>query len=345
MLSSFIILSCGYGVSLDCPNVVNFGKHLNLDLSQPAIWNQLQIDCCTASGLTCSSNFVTGISWSGRNLNGSFNGTALGLLSSLSNLDLSNNQIVGHINATVFPPSLNSLQLRYNLFFGQIPLYLPNGITYVNFRSTQLSGLISIPFPSSVHTLDLSYNQFVGAFPSPLPSALVNIHVNNNLFSGQLSNIPSSVTGLFIHVNQFSGTIALTKPISVNIRDNQITDIVIIDITSLSSCTLSNNALFGNLYIANLTICVQTGLFNATPIQITKTTSDFETRLLNATSIQITKTTINFDSRTATSSFPITPISTTLIKNSSTMFTTTLLLFLNNTSEAKTYLREASNFY
>jgi hypothetical protein len=64
-----LILTLIHSTSLDCPNIVNLGKGLGIQYTQPAMWTLLQNDCCSATGIICSSGLVTEIQWQGLGLN------------------------------------------------------------------------------------------------------------------------------------------------------------------------------------------------------------------------------------------------------------------------------------
>ena len=78
--------------------MITLGLGLGIKTQQPAIWNQLNVDCCTAGGVTCVSQLVTRIEWGGMNLNGVINATAIP--DGLQLIYLWNNQLTGSIPGT-----------------------------------------------------------------------------------------------------------------------------------------------------------------------------------------------------------------------------------------------------
>ena len=110
---------------------------------------------CKWHGITCDNNanssHVNAAVLSGKNITGEVS-SSIFQLPYLTNLDLSNNQLVGEIT---FTHSLNSL----------------SPIRYLNLSNNNLTG--SLPQPlfsvlfSNLETLDLSNNMFAGTSPAP----------------------------------------------------------------------------------------------------------------------------------------------------------------------------------
>ena len=69
MLTIAILISLAQGTSTDCPNLIYFAEALGMQTAQPNLWDTLQSDCCTAAGVTCAAQRVTGIRWQGMSLN------------------------------------------------------------------------------------------------------------------------------------------------------------------------------------------------------------------------------------------------------------------------------------
>ena len=140
-----------YAVSIDCPNVIEFARGLGMQTAQPAIWTALQIDCCTANGVTCAGQRVTGMGWYQMGLNGAINGAAL-------------------------PGSLNHLTLARNQLTGSIPNALPSGLTILHLDGNQMSG--NLPsLPSTIRELVLGWpgvlgNRFTGTLRLNRPTYL-----------------------------------------------------------------------------------------------------------------------------------------------------------------------------
>ena len=122
------LLTALFGVSVDCPDVLNLAKGLYMDLIQSSIWTKLQVDCCsgdqnTSPYVTCTNQRVTQIVWTGLGLNGTINETALS--TGLNSLNLGNNGINGSIPSTL-PSGIQYFDLRLNQITGGLAWNLPN---------------------------------------------------------------------------------------------------------------------------------------------------------------------------------------------------------------------------
>ena len=260
-----------HAVSIDCFNTIQLAHDLGIPSCQPTIWTQLQLDCCTASGITCVSDAVSQIDWPYMGLNGSINVIS----NNLTYLNLYGNQITGVI-PPVWPSTLEFLYLGVNLLTGSIPDTFPNALVNLNLADNQLNGGIPLTLPNNLIFLFLHRNILTGHIPMILPSSLVWLFTYENQLFGELQIF--SLTLQFIHLgypgtngNHFTGTLYLNKPFEFLINDNWITDVVIRDMSLISRCDLSNNPLLGNPNIVNLTICTQSGLYNASRLAFTIT--------------------------------------------------------------------------
>ena len=137
-LIHFVILVVS--ISIDCPNVIDLARGLGIQISQTAIWNLLQSDCCdAATGLTCTGDRVTVINWSFKLLNGFINGTAIP--SGLLTLMLNSNQIIGSIPS--LPSNLTKLWLHNNNMGGDVPT-LPDSLIDLNIGFNQFTGTVRL---------------------------------------------------------------------------------------------------------------------------------------------------------------------------------------------------------
>ena len=165
-------------VSIDCPNMIQFAYELGMQNKQPAIWTQLQSDCCSTGGITCTSQRVTQIDWSSMELNGTINGTAIP--PSLTELSLYSNAVIGNI-PKVLPSSLVYLTLARNLLTGSIPSALPSGLLELYLDGNQMNG--DLPsFPPTLQNLILGYpgnpgNHFTGSLKLNRP---IEVYINYN---------------------------------------------------------------------------------------------------------------------------------------------------------------------
>lgn len=169
-------------------------------------------DPCAQSwkGVSCSGSSVTSIKLSGLGLSGSLY-YQLSDLSSLTTLDLSNNNFQGNIPYAL-PYKLQELNLASNGLTGSIPYSISNttDLTVLNLSHNQLSGQIQDMFGklSSLSTLDLSFNVLTQSLPQSFSSlsSLSVLYLQNNQLTGSvnaLANLP--LTDLNIENNRFSG--------------------------------------------------------------------------------------------------------------------------------------------
>ena len=108
-----------FGISSDCPDVINLAVGLNLDQTEPIVFTALQTDCCSGTGyqipfVECVNQRVNKVNWYNVGLNGTLNGTALP--NAIQYLDLHSNQITGEI-PTSFPTGLQYLSISGNQMF------------------------------------------------------------------------------------------------------------------------------------------------------------------------------------------------------------------------------------
>ncbi|CAN6226110.1 unnamed protein product [Urochloa humidicola] len=175
-------------------------------------WVSQNGDPCGESwlGVTCSGSRVTTIKLSGMRLNGTL-GYNMNQLTSLIQLDMSNNNLGGSDIPYNLPPNIESLNLAGNNFTGTVPYSISqmvalrdlnlgrNQLSYANDMFNQLTNLTA---------LDLSYNNFSGNIPQSFNSlsSLKALNLQNNKFSGSidvLANLP--LTDLNVENNQFTG--------------------------------------------------------------------------------------------------------------------------------------------
>ncbi|XP_054781215.1 protein STRUBBELIG-RECEPTOR FAMILY 7-like [Prosopis cineraria] len=160
-------------------------------------------------GISCSGNRVTEIKLPGLGLNGML-GYQLQTLTSLINLDMSNNNLGGTIPYQL-PPNAQRLNLANNNFTGEVVYSISNmtSLEYLNLGHNQLQGGLSVNFEklSSLSTLDLSFNSLSGDLPQSLTSL-------------------SSITTMYLQSNQFTGTIDVLASLpleNLNVQNNHFT--------------------------------------------------------------------------------------------------------------------------
>ena len=157
IIALLLMISTTYALSVDCTNMMQFAYDLGMPSKQPAIWIQIRVDCCTASGVTCSgSERVYQINWNILGLNGVINGTAI-------------------------PSSVTYLSLEKNLLTGSIPSNLLSGLFYLSLYGNLMSG--DLPsFPSTLQYLVVGApgfpgNRFTGSLKLNQP---IWLRINDN---------------------------------------------------------------------------------------------------------------------------------------------------------------------
>ncbi|GKB18274.1 leucine-rich repeat-containing protein [Tanacetum coccineum] len=152
--------------------------------------------------------------------------TSLNISSSLKLLNLFNTGLQGKLPHYIFNlQSLETLDLRFNQFTGDIPSKISVNLTHLTFMSlsgNNLNGTLpSWLFTSpSLESLDLRYNMFSGNVPFEsfaLPS-LKRLYLSNNQLSGQIDmqTLPklTNLTDLDLSTNNFSGELELDTLLS-----------------------------------------------------------------------------------------------------------------------------------
>ena len=274
------------GVSSDCPNVIQLAKGMNVSAIRPSLMNLLQMDCCSA-GLNPSAT-VTNLNY-----------VDCDFAQRVVSINWSYIGLNGVINSSAIPPLLTFLNLGFNSLTGSFPI-LPSGLTY----------------------LSLSSNRIIGNIAGNLPVGLTDFRVRGNLMTGDLSIFPPNIQYLYLNSpsvsgNFFSGTLRLNRPIWLYMNDNWITDIIIQDTSQIdpANCDISNNPLLGNPNINLLTMCTRNGLYSASLLP--KTISSTK-----VSSVVTTSKTVKSSTSSPTSSIAKTTISTSAISTSSIAKTT-----------------------
>ncbi|XP_031105379.1 tyrosine-sulfated glycopeptide receptor 1 [Ipomoea triloba] len=170
-LSSAVIICSGACNEIDHQALLSFSLNISSS-SSPLNWNNSG-DCCDWEGVGCDGNGrVTRLWLPSRDLVGSIS-PAVANLTSLSQLNLSNNRLSGSL-PDVFFSALNSLQvidLSYNRLTGEVASdeRLPSSIHAVNLSSNHFNGTIQSSFfqpATSLASLNFSNNSFHGGIPS-----------------------------------------------------------------------------------------------------------------------------------------------------------------------------------
>ncbi|KAK8574964.1 hypothetical protein V6N12_062641 [Hibiscus sabdariffa] len=177
-------------------------------------WTANNGDPCGQSwkGVACSDQRVTEIKLSNLGLSGSM-GYSLQSLTSLKELDLSNNNLAGEIPYNI-PLNLQLLNLAFNQLTGSVPYSINqmHSLQYLNLAHNKLQNQLGDIFGplSSLSTLDLSFNTLTGDLPGSFKNltSMNYMYLQNNQFTGTidvLANLPLDT--LYISNNHFSGWI------------------------------------------------------------------------------------------------------------------------------------------
>ncbi|KAJ0891025.1 putative protein kinase RLK-Pelle-LRR-V family [Helianthus annuus] len=162
-------------------------------------------------GVKCSDSRVTEINLSGVGLSGGNLGYQLQSLTSLTNFDISNNNLGNQIPYNL-PPNLQTLNFAGCGFSGNLPysISLMASLKHLNVAHNQLSGQLQDMFQKlpSLSTLDLSFNSLTGNLPQSfsLLSSATDMYLQNNQFTGAidvLADLP--LKNLNVANNKFSG--------------------------------------------------------------------------------------------------------------------------------------------
>ena len=206
-MKSILFVVIVTALSIDCPNMINLAIGLNINIKQPSIMSQLQSDCCIATGITCTSQRITQISWPSVALDGILNETAIP--SSLIYLNLQYNSVGGPLPSN-WPSGLSTLYYDYNKPSNSIPTTFPASLRILALGGCQTGGSIPI-LPAGVTTLYLFANKLIGSIPT-LPSSLYYLDLGNNLLTGTIPLLPSGITFLHINTNMLTGNLPYSLP-------------------------------------------------------------------------------------------------------------------------------------
>eukprot|EP00834_Sanchytrium_tribonematis_P006951 NODE_567_length_5957_cov_0.651588.p1 type:complete len:432 gc:universal NODE_567_length_5957_cov_0.651588:2564-1269(-) len=244
-----------YGVTVDCPVILNFLQGLNLHLTDPVLYQSIPADCCTttiSSSLgdlymycsgTAPNERLDGFRLTGGNVNGTMKSQFIP--SALTYLEI----VSTPLNTTIpsdLPNSILYLYLWYSKFQGTIPNTLPSQLIEFGASSNQLTGLPASlpnsitdlylesgkftqvpPLPASLNNLFM-YDNLVTQFPKsfPSPSYILDFDLNQNLITGTIpNNLPNSIKYLYLSANVLQGAIPNSLPsklFDLDLSENQL---------------------------------------------------------------------------------------------------------------------------
>lgn len=216
LLFFFIVAFSPYSISADTDSsdasALN-AMYQNLN-SPPQLtkWTSTGGDPCGDNwkGITCSGSRVTQIQLSSLGLSGGI-GYQLSSLTSLTNFDVSNNNLSNQIPYSL-PPNLQTLNLAGCGYTGNLPYSISQmtSLKYLNVARNQITGSLPDMFGqlSALSTLDLSFNSFTGDLPQSFSLLLsaTDMYLQDNQFTGAidvLANLP--LKNLNVANNKFTG--------------------------------------------------------------------------------------------------------------------------------------------
>ncbi|CAO1944640.1 unnamed protein product [Urochloa humidicola] len=234
----------------------------------PQSWTSSTDPCSSWDGISCSNGRVTEVRLPSMNLQGTLS-DAIGQLSALTYLDLSNNLNLGG----PLTPKIGNLKQLTTLillgcsFSGNIPREIGNlsKLTFLALNTNKFTGGIppTLGLLSNLIWLDMSANQLSGQIPvSPGLNQLVkakHFHFSENQLTGPMSESLFSAKMNLIHAifdnNKFTGPIPasigqVTSLQIIRLDHNQFSGPVpdsIGNLSNLMELSLANNLLNGTL--------------------------------------------------------------------------------------------------
>ncbi|KAK4757058.1 hypothetical protein SAY87_007185 [Trapa incisa] len=178
----------------------------------------------------------------------------------LSVLDLSGNMLHGQITPYFFEnlSTLTRLELHDNQLSGEIPSSIGNlsQLRILDLSHNQLAGSIpsSIINISLLRDLDLNDNQLTGSIPGFFPSGLLQyLGLSNNQLTGTIPTSPMGLSHLWLSYNELSGPISssicnFTRLEELDLEFNQLTGPIpsfLLNLAGLEMLYLGSNQLTG----------------------------------------------------------------------------------------------------
>jgi hypothetical protein len=179
---------------------------------------QLGIDAAAQVELLIAFRDVGNVpaSWSLAKPLAQWAGVTLSARGSVSEIDLHDTQLTGHVDLTQLPARLPELYLQQNQLTGPVDLTkLPASLTQIYLHENQLTGAVDLTqLPARLTQLSLGKNQLTGAVDlTKLPASLRLLALHENQLTGavDLTKLPATLTQLTLGNNQLAGAVDLTK--------------------------------------------------------------------------------------------------------------------------------------
>ncbi|PRP89419.1 putative leucine-rich repeat receptor-like protein kinase [Planoprotostelium fungivorum] len=159
-------------------------------------WIDRDTDSCRYFGITCRGSYISSISLSNNNLNGTLDGSWASSFTNLTSLDVSLNDLGGRLpDGLSTLSSLSYLNVSFNQFYGVIPnLTQSYNLTSFDAGGNELNGSLDaflMLLPSSVQSLLLSSNGISGSISSRILrlSNIQIIDLSQNQLSGSVVDL------------------------------------------------------------------------------------------------------------------------------------------------------------
>ena len=251
-----------------CGKIIQFAVGLGMEAVQPSMMNLLQGDCLQ-NGTGVTKLLLSNINWSNLNLAGSINAT--NIPPNLETLDLHNNLISGSI------PCLNGFELpktvdlSQNKISGTLPVNCYYGPYHINFANNNISGTIPEFGSNMLYTIDLGNNQLSGTIPTyftsasfPLMSNVAFLDLHGNSLSGSIPTpLVTQLKTIDFSDNQLSGgvpTFPNSRLVDVNLSKNKLTGTISAPLpVALQTLELQDNLLYGPIALPTSVVVLNLG--------------------------------------------------------------------------------------
>jgi hypothetical protein len=166
------------------------------------------------------------VSWNTATPLAQWEGVKLSPQGAITDVDLYNKQLSGHVDLTVLPATLTALSLIQNQLSGHVDLTkLPPTLRELSlYENAGLTGAVDLTkLPATLKVLRLDNNQLTGPVDlTQLPATLQTLDLEQNQLAGavDLASLPATLEQLWLCFNQLSGPVDLTSlPASLDTLD------------------------------------------------------------------------------------------------------------------------------